>query len=304
MFALPPSPLSAVHLPIFVEKRLQVWMKRDDLLHPEISGNKWRKMKYNLIEARQQGFTRLITFGGAYSNHLYATAAAGKVFGFQTLGIVRGDELHSESSKTLAFCAACGMELHFVSRTAYRDKPQVLTAIQQENPVWQEAYFVPEGGSNALAIKGVMELTAEIYTELQPDFICTAVGTGGTLAGLWAGAAAPTQVLGFLALKGALGLQDEVAKLLQNTGIQPQASMALRPDFCGKGYGKYDQELIDFIHFFEQNNPAIRLEQVYTGKMMQGIASLAAQDFFPEQSTIVAIHTGGLQGRVHLVNCE
>ncbi len=298
MFALPPSPLSAVHLPIFSEKRLHVWMKRDDLLHPDISGNKWRKMKYNLIEARQQGFTRLMTFGGAYSNHLYATAAAGKVFGFQTLGIVRGDELHSESSKTLAFCAACGMELHFVSRTAYRDKPQILTAIQQENPIWQEAYFVPEGGSNALAIKGVMELTAEIYTEIQPDFLCTAVGTGGTLAGIWASAQKPTQLLGFLALKGAVsGISHELQTLVQAAGVQPHAKVELIETFCGKGYGKYDQALIDFIHFFEQNNPDIRLEQVYTGKMMQGIATLAAQDFFPADSVIVAIHTGGLQGR-------
>jgi 1-aminocyclopropane-1-carboxylate deaminase len=133
-------------------------LKRDDLIHPSISGNKWRKMKYNLVEAQQQGAKQLITFGGAYSNHIYATASAGKVFGFDTLGIIRGDELNPQSSPTLQYAAENGMQFRFVSRTAYRDKEEILRQLKQEDIALEKAYYLPEGGSNHLALKGLAEL--------------------------------------------------------------------------------------------------------------------------------------------------
>ena len=298
MFYLAPSPLQTICHPILAENNIRLSLKRDDLLHPDISGNKWRKMKYNLIEAQQQNFTSLVTFGGAFSNHIYATAAAGKVFGFETYGIVRGDELNEQSSTTLSFAASCGMKMFFVSRTAYRDKAATLNSLVEEYPFLANSYYLPEGGSNHLAIKGVAEMVEEIYLETQPDYITSAVGTGGTIAGIAAASRTNTQVIGFLALKGAGGIQQDIHDLLTQNGYIMPPSFGLMSTYHFGGYAKHNAQLWDFIHDFEKYNPSVRLEQVYTGKMLFGIFDLIQKGYFLPNSHLVAIHTGGLQGRI------
>lgn len=271
---------------------IQLMLKRDDLLHPLVSGNKWRKLIYNLLAAHEQGFTTLLTFGGAYSNHLYATAAAGQEFGFCTIGIVRGEELAGKPlNETLAFCKDCGMYLHFISRTDYRRKnePAFLAELLHR---FGPCYVLPEGGTNKLAIRGTAEIIPEISSQLgyDPEYVCCPVGTGGTLAGLVQSASAATTVLGF-----------EVLILASSTSLALGDFNLLAPDnrianYHFGGYAKTTPELLDFIRTFERNT-GVRLDQVYTGKMLYGIYDLAKNGFFREGAVVVAVHTGGLQGR-------
>jgi 1-aminocyclopropane-1-carboxylate deaminase/D-cysteine desulfhydrase-like pyridoxal-dependent ACC family enzyme len=196
-FLADPFPTVSDQLPI------RLFLKRDDLLHSLVSGNKWRKLKYNLLAARSGQYTTLLTFGGAYSNHLYATAAAGQVFGFNTIGVVRGEEMaDAPLNQTLSFCRAQGMRLHFVSRAEYRQKEEpafLASLIAQFGP----CYVLPEGGTNELALRGTAEIMTEILEQMghPPDYVCCPVGTGGTLIGLTKTAPPETTVLGFLALK-------------------------------------------------------------------------------------------------------
>ena len=278
------SPLQSLANPFAEPVNIQLFLKRDDLLHPAISGNKWRKLKYNLLAAQQQRFTTLLTFGGAYSNHLSATAAAGQAFGFQTIGVVRGDELPRKPlNKTLTFCQSCGMRLHFVSRNDYRrkDDPDFLLALERQ---FGPCYILPEGGTNDLAIRGTAEILSEINLQLgyTPDYVCCPVGTGGTVAGLAQSATLATTVLGFMVLK----LPD----------TNPLANWQAITDYHFGGYAKTTPELIQFIRRFERKT-GVQIEQVYTGKMLYGIYELARNGYFPEGATVVAVHTGGLQGR-------
>ncbi|WP_180074715.1 1-aminocyclopropane-1-carboxylate deaminase/D-cysteine desulfhydrase [Acinetobacter sp. YH12116] len=271
-----------------IEYRHQrISIKRLDLIHPQISGNKFFKLKYNLLAARQQGFEKVLTFGGAYSNHIAATAFASHKFGFQSLGMIRGEELAQRPlNPTLATAQQFGMQLEFISRNAYRqkDQPDFLQHLQQQYP---DFYLIPEGGTNALAIQGCREiLTAE---DAQFDLICCAVGTGGTLAGLIEASQQHQQLLGFSALKGDF-LTQEVAQLTT------KRNWRILDDYCCGGYAKTTPELIQFIQSFEQRYN-IPLEQVYTGKMLRGIFDLIDQDKIGPDQKILLIHTGGLQGR-------
>jgi len=272
---------------------VQLYLKRDDRLHPQVSGNKWRKLKYNLLAARMQGHDTLLTFGGAYSNHLYATAAAGRAFGFRTIGIVRGDELASQPrNRTLSFCESCGMRLQFVSRAAYRDK---------DNPVCQtelvsqfgRCYILPEGGSNELAQQGVAEIIPEIQAQLgrAPDFVVCPVGTGSTWAGLVAAASPQTRVLGIGVLMGAAQLPTVQAAVK----ARPAATAGVL-DYALGGYAKTTPSLLDFIQGFERNT-GVPLDPIYTAKMMYALSDLARRGYFPDNAAVVAVHTGGLQGR-------
>ncbi|WP_168399914.1 1-aminocyclopropane-1-carboxylate deaminase/D-cysteine desulfhydrase [Acinetobacter indicus] len=271
-----------------IEYRHQrISIKRLDLIHPQISGNKFFKLKYNLLAARQQGFEKVLTFGGAYSNHIAATAFAAHQFGFQSLGMIRGEELAQRPfNPTLATAQQFGMQLEFISRNAYRqkDQPDFLQRLQQQYP---DFYLIPEGGTNALAIQGCREiLTAE---DAQFDLICCAVGTGGTLAGLIEASQQHQQLLGFSALKGDF-LTQEVAQLTT------KRNWRILDNYCCGGYAKTTPELIQFIQTFEQRYN-IPLEQVYTGKMLRGIFDLIDQDKIGPDQKILLIHTGGLQGR-------
>ena len=271
-----------------IEYRHQrISIKRLDLIHPQISGNKFFKLKYNLLAARQQGFEKVLTFGGAYSNHIAATAFAAHQFGFQSLGMIRGEELAQRPfNPTLATAQQFGMQLEFISRNAYRqkDQPDFLQHLQQQYP---DFYLIPEGGTNALAVQGCREiLTTE---DAQFDLICCAVGTGGTLAGLIEASQQHQQLLGFSALKGDF-LTHEVAQLTT------KRNWRILDDYCCGGYAKTTPELIQFIQTFEQRYN-IPLEQVYTGKMLRGIFDLIDQDKIGPDQKILLIHTGGLQGR-------
>lgn len=285
------SPLQALKDSLFEEKQVQVFLKRDDLLHPEFGGNKWRKLKYNLIAAKESGHKKLLTFGGAWSNHLYALAAAGKQYGFTTIGIVRGEK-QEPLNHTLSFAASQGMQLHFVSRENYRRKndPDFLEAMRKK---FGDCYMLPEGGTNWFAVKGCAEIPGEL--DIAYDYLCCSCGTGGTLAGLIAGSATSCAIIGFSALKGLYDLEKRIESLLNGYTAQHLPAWHVNHDYHFGGYAKLTTPLRAFIDDFNlQHN--ILLDPVYTGKMMAGIYDLLRKDFFKKDSTIIALHTGGLQG--------
>jgi 1-aminocyclopropane-1-carboxylate deaminase len=290
----PPSPLVELQSAIFDRRHLRLLVKRDDLLHPHISGNKWRKLKHNLLEARRLGAKKLITFGGAYSNHLAAVAAAGVEFGFSTLGIVRGERVEP-LNPTLKYVEKCGMELMYVSRTNFRKKSN--TSILENLKInFEASYVIPEGGTNCLALPGVAELVDEIESQLGglPGYVCTACGTGGTLAGLVSGLKGRSMALGISVLKGDF-LKNEVANLLETCGEPARDNWQINIGFHFGGYAKFKPELIDFINHFKKTY-GIPLDPVYTGKLFYAIFDLAEKGFFEKNATIVLLHTGGLQG--------
>ena len=268
-------------------KNISVSIKREDLIHPFVSGNKFRKLKYNLLHAKEENATTLLTFGGAYSNHIAAVAFAGKEQGFKTIGIIRGDELANKTQEnpTLRFAQECGMQFEFVSRDSYRLKEEQ-SFIANLVDKWGDFYLIPEGGTNALAIEGCQEILAE--TDSAFDYICCAVGTGGTISGIINRAFSHQNVLGFPALKGGF-LQDEICTFVNNKNWE------LIEDYHFGGYGKVTDELVGFINDFYKETK-IPLDPVYTGKMVFGVLDLIQKNYFPENSNILMIHTGGLQG--------
>jgi 1-aminocyclopropane-1-carboxylate deaminase len=286
-----PTPLQLISDDFVLRAGIKLYIKRDDLIHPTVSGNKWRKLKYNLADAKATGKTVLLTFGGAYSNHLYATAAAGNALGFKSIGIVRGEDFESNLTSTLLFCKEQNMELHFVSRRDYRQRneEEFLKLISDQ---FGAPYMIPEGGTSELALRGVGELAVE--TELQlngkPTYFATAAGTGGTAAGLLS---TGNNVLAFSALKGGDFLSEDISTLLGKNEMQ--GKLSLITDYHFGGYAKWKPELLTFISDFRQQH-GIQLEQVYTAKMMFGLYDLIKTGFFNAGDTVVAVHTGGLQG--------
>ncbi|MCP2045701.1 1-aminocyclopropane-1-carboxylate deaminase/D-cysteine desulfhydrase [Pontibacter sp. HSC-36F09] len=285
------APLHQLHSPLWEEQGIALWVKREDLLHPTISGNKWRKLKYNLQEAKRLQHDTLLTFGGAYSNHIAAVAAAGQEFGFKTIGIIRGEE-HLPLNPTLTFATSAGMELHYISREAYRQKAD-LVYLAQLAEQFGNPYIIPEGGTNALAVKGCTEIVSDIAIDF--DYICCASGTGGTIAGIIAGLRGERQVLGFPALKGGEFLKEEIDQLIDRYNGQHYDNWQLITDYHFGGYAKVKPELLDFMRSFQQEHQ-LPLEPVYTGKMFFGLIDLIRKGYFPKGSRIVAVHTGGLQG--------
>lgn len=266
---------------------ITVAIRREDLIHPFISGNKYRKLKYNLLQVETENQMTLLTFGGAFSNHIAAVAFAGKEHDFKTIGIIRGDELREkiQENPTLKFAQENGMQFEFVSRNEYSNKenPEFIEQLREK---FGSFYLVPEGGTNDLAIKGCEEILTE--EDSQFDYICCAVGTGGTISGLINSALPHQKVLGFPALKGDF-LREEICKFAKTDNWK------LITDYHFGGYGKIDLELINFINNFNQSNN-IPLDPVYTSKMAFGVLDLIANDYFPSNSKILLIHTGGLQG--------
>jgi len=285
-----PAPIQPISDPRLKSHQISLYLKREDLIHPRVSGNKWRKLKYNLNRAAQSGTNQLVTIGGAFSNHIYATAAAGKEAGFKTVGLIRGDKL-SSSNPTLKFCQDQGMELRFLDRSQYREiNAQFLDQLRAEIG---EFYFIPEGGSNSLGVAGCSEIIEELH--LDYDFLCSPVGTGGTLAGLVAGLKGKGRVLGFPALKGAAFLAGRIRELTNEFNRSDWSNFELIFEYHFGGYAKYEPGLITFINEFKRDHK-IQLDPVYTGKMMFGIFDLIQKGYFPAKSVIVALHTGGIQG--------
>ncbi len=284
-----PSPLQRLHSPLLENAGVTLYIKRDDLLHPQFGGNKWRKLKYNLVHARKNNYHTLLTFGGAWSNHIYATAAAGKAYDFKTIGIIRGEE-HDPLNATLAFARDCGMQLHYVDRAQYRQKnaAQYLNELKHQ---FGHVYVLPEGGSNPLALEGCKEIIAEIAVPF--NTICCASGTGATLAGLISALRPDQSAIGFSALKGGSFLADEVKAFLQNK--PSDADWRIEDRFHFGGYAKINDELIHFMKSFKTDY-GITLDAVYTGKMFYGLFELIKTGAFDRGCTIIAIHSGGLQG--------
>lgn len=270
-----------------LDSTIELVIKRLDLIHPEISGNKFYKLKYNLLEAKRLGKKRIISFGGAYSNHIAATAYAAKLFGFECIGIIRGEELANKPlNHTLATAERHAMKLEYVSREKYRHKNQA-EFLKELSEKYPESYIIPEGGTNALAIQGCQEILSA--QDLEYDYIACAVGTGGTISGIIEASQDHQKILGFSALKGDF-LKQEISQWTQKTNWQ------ITDQYCFGGYAKFSPELLNFIDEFEQKYQ-IPLDPVYTGKMCFGIFELLKQDYFPKHSRILLIHSGGLQGK-------
>jgi len=281
-----------VFLPILEEKKVELFIKREDLIHPFVSGNKFRKLKYNLQEAKKLKKKAIFTYGGAFSNHIVATAVAGKIAGLKTFGIIRGDELGKKLEETLEENATLreahnnGMKFQFVSREQYRQKSSFGFVEKMKNK-WGDFYVIPEGGTNCLAVDGCEEILNKEDSEF--NYICSAVGTGGTISGLINASKKNQKIIGFPALKGNF-LSEEIKKY-----VGRKKNWSLQKAYHFGGYAKYDDKLITFINNFTAET-GILLDPVYTGKMVFGILDLIKKDEFPEGSKILAIHTGGIQG--------
>jgi 1-aminocyclopropane-1-carboxylate deaminase len=284
-----PTPIVQIFDDLFDKNQVEVYVKRDDLTHEHISGNKFRKLKYNLLFAKNTGFKKLATFGGAYSNHIAAFAEVCALFGFEGLCIIRGDELSENSSPTLKRAAVRGMKFAFVSRGDYRNKTKIAESLPKDYLV------IPEGGTNDLALLGVFELINELKPQ-EFDYICTAVGTGGTMAGLLSNQDFKGKTIGVAVLKNGDFLRNDISGFLKRDF---PANADLETEYHFGGYGKYNADLLDFIKTFEAKHQ-IPLEQVYTGKMFYGILDKIQKGEFAKGSRILLIHTGGLQGKLRV----
>ncbi|SDD68294.1 1-aminocyclopropane-1-carboxylate deaminase [Mucilaginibacter pineti] len=279
------SPIHQVTNPLFDVHGVKVYLKRDDLIHPMISGNKWRKLKYLLKAAQHQHKNHLVTFGGAYSNHLLATAAAAASFGFKATGIVRGEEV---DNNTLFLCKLHGMQLQFTDRESYRDKPALFTKYFGAD---ENAFFIDEGGSSAEGVQGCSELVDELTDTY--DHIFCACGTGTTAAGIINGLTKHQYQTKFNAVpvfKNGGFIKDEIDKFLI-----PPVNYDLHIDYHFGGYGKATDELVIFVKQFVAAT-GIVIEPVYTGKMMYALYDLIGKGYFKPGSKILAIHSGGIWG--------
>ncbi len=283
MLSYTSTPIQEIKSSLLEKAGVNVFVKREDLNHPFVSGNKWWKLKRNLEQAKEEGVSTLLTFGGAYSNHIYATAAAAQELGFKCIGIIRGEEI-TALSKTLQFATEQGMQLHFISREAYRQKAQDEFVARLKDQ-FGDFYLIPEGGTNSLAVQGVEEFAQQLNKEMDADFV-------------W-------RVIGFSSLKGDF-LSEEVRRLLDEEIEGEEVSKLERyqksnwhieDGYHFGGYAKHTPELLMFIKNFEKEF-SIPVEHVYTGKLFFGLFDLIQRGHFPKGSKIMALHTGGLQGKL------
>lgn len=281
-------PYTRVSTPLLERKNIKLLMKRLDLVHPLISGNKFFKLKYNIVCAKQKGIKKLLTFGGAYSNHIHASAVAARLEGLSIVGIIRGEET-LPLNPTLQSAKENGMELYYVSRTTYKEKssPEFLNHLRHQ---LGDFYLIPEGGTNSLAIKGTREILEG--NDFDADIITCCIGTGGTMGGIVASAKDHQKVWGFSSLKGDF-IHDEFENLLHRETISPLCTYEVFTSYHFGGYGKHKPELITFIMDFYRIT-GIPLDPVYTGKMMFGVFKKLEE--IPDNTTVICLHTGGLQG--------
>ena len=292
-----PSPLEKIDLSFFREFQINVWIKRDDLIHSEVSGNKWRKLKLNLEKFKQGRYDALLTFGGAYSNHIAATAALGRIMGVKTIGIIRGEELTAQSNATLSKAEADGMNLQFVSREEYSWRYE--TDYKNElRARYGNCWIVEEGGANFYGMMGCTEIIGEL--EHQADYIILPAGTGTTAAGLLM-AENRAKIIAVPVLAKGDFLREEMMSLLRYGGFSEEdieeknEQLILPTEFAFGGYGRSTPELIDFMNQIYQES-SLKLDQVYTGKMFFALHELIKTGIIIKNSTVVALHTGGLQG--------
>jgi 1-aminocyclopropane-1-carboxylate deaminase len=266
-----------------------VSMLRLDVIHPVVSGNKWYKLKQNIQHALDNGYKTIITFGGPFSNHLIATAAATQAFGIKAIGIVRGQYAQSELTPTLSDCVQLGIELQFVSREEYAKKEDTVW-LQQLYSKYDKPFIIPEGGANELGRLGAEDIAQ--YIPKQFTHVCVSVGTGTTLIGIRNALPTTQQVWGYAPMRNGSYLSDEIAQHLTS---QKNVAWQLFSDWHFGGFGKWNDELLTFMDSFNKTNH-ITLDKVYTAKMMYGIQQQLQQNIFPGDAEILCIHTGGLQG--------
>jgi len=280
--------IEQIQHPILDEHKIELHIKRDDLLHPIISGNKWRKLKYTLVHALTHGHQHLISMGGPYSNHLHTLAYIGHKLNIKTTGLIRGEQPEKES-QTLSDLREWGMSLEFVKRSSYRELRKYQT--YDAKPAKQyDGYWIPEGGATQDALRGVSEILKEIDMDFKT--LTLACGTGTTLAGLAKALPTTKKVFGFSALKGGGFLEKDVKKLIKKNSL---VNWSINFDYHFGGFAKSNEELTSFIEEFQTHNN-IPLEPVYNGKMLFGLFDLIKNGRFKKEQPIIAIHTGGLQG--------
>lgn len=284
---LVPSPVEEVHNELLDSCRVRLWLKRDDLIHPELPGNKWRKLEHNLRAARDGGFKTLLTFGGAYSNHIRAAAAAGHYFGFDTIGVIRGEQ-HLPLNPSLAYAVSRGMKLAYLDRAAYRQKrrPELVEALHR---VFGDFYLVPEGGSNELGVRGCAAIPEEI--DVPFDVICCACGTGATLAGIAAGLASSERAIGFAALKGGEFLARDIEDLQVRTFGHRTGNWTLNTAFHFGGFARKTEELDRFIEEAKRRY-GLLFDWVYVAKMLYGVLALIERGEIAQGQNVVAVITG------------
>ena len=293
-FELPSEvPHQIIHDSYLEKHGVELSILRIDQINTHVSGNKWFKLKYNLESAQSAGAKQVLSFGGAYSNHIHALAWAGNALGIKTVGVIRGEKEYADNP-TLSDAASWGMELRFVDRKTYRQRtdPNFHQQLRRE---LDDFYLIPEGGSNAEAVKGCIEIVpSAVKDDFSPTHIVAACGTGGTLSGLVVGNP-EVKVLGIPVLKNASFLQDDIRSLIDSTGYVDPKNWHL--DLYGHfgGYAKQSAELRQFCDDFF-NCHGVLLDPVYTGKMMLRLWQLIEEGKFPSGSRIMAVHTGGLQG--------
>jgi 1-aminocyclopropane-1-carboxylate deaminase/D-cysteine desulfhydrase-like pyridoxal-dependent ACC family enzyme len=281
--------LQKINNEVTSKQQVELSVLRLDLVHPTINGNKYFKLKYNLEAAEKLKLNTLLTFGGAYSNHIVAVAAAGKEFGFTTIGIIRGEKT-LPLNNNLQFAVNCGMQLHYVSREEYKQQRET----QFNNSFtksFSNCYLIPEGGSNELAIKGCKEILKLIENDF--DYICCACGTGATFSGIVLSLNNNQKAIGFQVLKAQNYIKNEVQKWLTHFQADAINNWTTNEMYHFGGYAKTNKDLLQFVIDFENENK-IAIEPIYTGKMFFGINDLLKQNYFPKGSKILAIHTGGL----------
>ncbi len=291
---------AAVLLPIKLPNvftDVKVFMKRIDLVHPVISGNKWYKMKYNIEKMIDEGKDTLLTFGGAFSNHIHAAAAAGKAFGFRTIGLIRGEE-HLPLNQTLQSAVDNGMKIYYVDRTTFRLRESEKFLDDLKNK-YGDVFILPLGGTNNIALKGCAEIVNNI--DVDYNYICSASGSGGTFAGIVAGLNGSKKGIAFPAVKSGGFLKDVIEDLVFDYTGNKYQNWDLNTDYHFGGFAKLTKELVEFTKEFEKLNK-FKLDYIYTNKMMFGIAELIRSGYFKSEETIIAIHSGGLQGNLGMQN--
>jgi 1-aminocyclopropane-1-carboxylate deaminase len=282
-----PSPLQELSDELLHDHKVRVLLKREDLIHAEIPGNKWRKLRYNLVAAADSGSRTLLTFGGAYSNHIRATAAAGHYFGFSTIGVIRGEE-HLPLNPSLAYAVNRGMTLAYLDRTTYRSKESsvVMDSLRAR---FGDFYAVPEGGSNELGVRGCAEVPGEVDADF--DLICCPCGSGGTLAGVAAGLDPGQRAIGFSAIRGGEYLANEIDRLQRRTFERSSGNWVLEHEFHFGGFARTTDELAAFIKAFRARH-GVELDRVYVAKMMYGLFATIRRGDIEPGSTLVALVTG------------
>lgn len=294
MLRYTPTPIQEIFDTVLEKAGIQLLVKREDLNHRYVSGNKWWKLKYNLRHAKTESHQTILTFGGAYSNHIFATAAAANEIGLKSIGVIRGEK-HSPLNSTLAFAEANNMLLHYISREDYRHKTDN-EFVKSLRDLFGDFFLIPEGGTNSLALQGCNEF-GDSLSNYNFQHLILPVGTGGTMAGIISGLTNDKNVIGISVLKGGEFLQTDITNFLRDNSQPQLAKWEVNTQYHFGGYAKSTPELLHFIDDF-QTRQRFSIEHVYTGKMFAAIFDLVRKGIFSRGDSILAIHTGGLQGKI------